>query len=317
MNNKEIKKYLKYLKFKKFYKPSLKPCELCGSKDTKLLRRKISWNNNKFGVLPVHCCNNCGFVFQNPRFNKEFYFNYYKKTYRDITLKTQIPPKIYLKDQKSRGEKLYKFLKPFLPKKGSMLDVGCSVGLMMKPFLKNKWKCKGNDPIKSYAEWGKNKYNLPVEWMQSEDMKLKKNSLDLIIIMGSIEHVVDLNLVMKKCQNAIKRNGILVLESRGDPLGNTKGFFNQSHHRYFFENTLQLIMSKYGWEPFLTTKYPITGPTRENTIFCLGRFKGKGQTKNFKKLVKYGKRETFDDVVYKLKYHDYLAKINPGKLLLR
>ena len=64
---------------------------------------------------------------------------------------------------------------------------------MMKPFLKSKWKCKGNDPIKSYAEWGKNKYKLPVEWMQSEDMKLKKNSLDLIIIMGSIEHVVDLN----------------------------------------------------------------------------------------------------------------------------
>ena len=42
-------------------------------------------------------------------------------------------------------------------------------------------------------------------------------------------------------------------------------------HIYFFENTLQLIMVKYGFEPFLTTKYPITGPTRENTIFCLGR----------------------------------------------
>lgn len=317
MNTKEVKKYLKYLKFKKFYKPSFKPCELCGSKKTKPLRRKISWNNNKFGILPVHCCTNCGFVFQNPRFNKDFYFNYYKKTYRDITLKTQIPPKIYLKDQKKRGEKLYKFLKPFLPNRGSMLDVGSSVGLMMKPFLKNKWLCKGNDPIKAYAEWGKNKYKLPVEWMQSEDMKLKNNSLDLIIIMGSIEHVVDLNLVMKKCERGIKKNGVLVLESRGDPLGNTKSFFNQSHHRYFFENTLQLIMIKYGFEPFLTTKYPITGPTRENTIFCLGKYKGRKISKNFKLLVSGGKRETFEDVRYKLNYHDYLAKTNPGKLLLR
>ena len=34
--------------------------------------------------------------------------------------------------------------------------------------------------------------------MQSEDMIIKNNSLDLIIIMGSIEHVVDLNLVKKK-----------------------------------------------------------------------------------------------------------------------
>ena len=150
-----------------------------------------------------------------------------------------------------------------------MLDVGCSVGLMMKPFLKNKWKCQGNDPIKSYAEWGKRKYKLPVDWMQSEDMIIKNNSLDLIIIMGSIEHVVDLNLVMKKCEKGIKKNGILVLESRGDPLGHTKGFFNQSHHRYFFENTLQLIMIKYGFEPFLTTKYPITGPTRKIQFFVL------------------------------------------------
>lgn len=317
MNNSDIKKYLKYLKFKKFYKPSLKNCEICGSSKTKLIQKKISWNNGKFGVLPVHCCENCGFIFQNPRFSKDFYFNYYKKTYRDITLKTQIPPKIYLKDQKNRGEKLYKFLKPYLPKKGSMLDVGCSVGLMMKPFLRNKWNCMGNDPIKSYAEWGKNKYNLPVEWMQSEDMLLKKNSLDLIIIMGSIEHVVDLNLVMRKCEKGIKKGGILILESRGDPLGNIKGFFNQSHHRYFFENTLELIMIKYGWQPFLTTKYPITGPTRENTIFCLGRYKGRSVSKNFKKLIKEGKKQTFEDIKYKLKYHDYLAHANPGKLLLR
>ena len=64
MNNKEIKKYLKFLKFKKFYKPSYKPCEICGEKKTKIFQKKISWNDKKFGVLPIHCCNNCGMVFQ-------------------------------------------------------------------------------------------------------------------------------------------------------------------------------------------------------------------------------------------------------------
>ena len=106
-----------------------------------------------------------------------------------------------------------------------MLDVGSSVGLFMKPFIKKGWKCQGNDPIKSFTEYGKNKLKLPVEWLQSEDMKLKKNSLDLIIIMGSLEHVVDVNLVMRKCEEAIKKNGILVLEARGDPLGLSRNFF--------------------------------------------------------------------------------------------
>ena len=36
MNNKEIKKYLNFLKFKKFYKPIYRPCEICGSKNTKV-----------------------------------------------------------------------------------------------------------------------------------------------------------------------------------------------------------------------------------------------------------------------------------------
>ena len=55
---------------------------------------------------------------------------------------------------------------------------------------------------------GREKLKLPVEWLQSEDMKLKNNSLDLIIIMGSLEHVTDVNIVMKKIEKAIKKNGI-------------------------------------------------------------------------------------------------------------
>ena len=76
----------------------------------KTCSKKISWNNNRFGVLPVHCCSNCGFLFQNPRFSKKFYMEYYKNSYRNITLKTLTPPKRYLEDQKYRGKKLYEFL---------------------------------------------------------------------------------------------------------------------------------------------------------------------------------------------------------------
>ena len=109
----------------------------------------------------------------------------------------------------------------------------------------------------------------------------QKKSKDLIIIMGSLEHVYDSNLVMQKCEKAIK-NGILVLEARGDPIGPIKNFFNQSHHRYFFGNTMELIMRKYGFEPFLTTKYPLTGPSRPGTQFCIGRYKGNKKKKVLK-----------------------------------
>ena len=307
MNQVEVKKYLDYLKVKTKYKPSLKKCEICNSKKTKILQRKISWNNNKFGVLPVHCCLKCGFVFQNPSFSKNFYLEYYKNRYRNITLSGLKPGNKYLKDMKFRGLKLYNFLKPYIPKKGKMLDVGSSVGLFLLPFIKNGWKCLANDPVKSFVEYGKKKYGLPVEFKQAEDMNLKKNNFDLIIIMGSLEHCYDPNKVLKICSNGIKKNGLLVLESRGDPQGKIKDFFNQSHHRYFFGNTLELIMMKHGWEPFLTTKYPICGPTRRGGYFCFGKYKGNLIRKKFKKVIGYGKKETFETIKYKLKYYDYLA----------
>ena len=66
-----------------------------------------------------------------------------------------------------------------------------------------------------------------------------------------------------------------------------------------------------------TTKYPITGPTRGNSIFCIAKYKGKKISKNFKNLIKNGKKETFEDFEYKLKYYDYLANANPGKNLYK
>jgi 2-polyprenyl-3-methyl-5-hydroxy-6-metoxy-1,4-benzoquinol methylase len=315
MKKKFVKKYLNFLKIKKFYSMKYYKCEICGKKDTTIIKKKIHWHGKKFGILPVHCCNNCGFVFQNPRFNKKFYLDYYKSLYGEIIhqKKTEAnkalkPPNEYLKDQKKRGQLLFEFLKKFNLKKGTVLDVGCGTGMMLTPFLKNGWKCSGNDPIKSYIEYGRNKLDLPVEWLQSEDMRLKKNSIDLVIIMGSLEHVYDINLVMKKLEKAIKKNGILVLEARGDPLGSTKDFFNQNHHRYFFGNTMELVMRKYGWEPLLTTRYPVTGPTRPNTQFCIGRYKGQSIKKGFQNLIKNGKKETALDIIYKLKYHDHIAK---------
>ena len=60
-----------------------------------------------------------------------------------------------------------------LPKKGTVLDVGSSVGLMLLPYKKMGWKIIGNDPDLTFVEYGKKKYNLPIECIQSEDMKLR------------------------------------------------------------------------------------------------------------------------------------------------
>ena len=309
MNKDEIRKYLSYLGVKeKFISKKIK-CEICSSKENKVIQKKISWNNNKFGVLPVCCCLNCGFLFQNPRFESKFYEKFYSEFYRKKIYKDLIPSKPFLKDQENRGIKIFNFLKKYLrKKKGTVLDVGCSVGMMFRPFLKNGWKCIGNDPDYHYVEYGRKKFNLPVEFLQAENMKLNKNSLDLIIIAGSLEHCYDPNKVLSLCAKASKKGAIIVLEARGEPRSKSKVYFNHNHHRYFSLNSLELIMIKHGWKPFLSTMYPISGPTREGGVWALGTFTGKKNTKKFNALIKNGKNETYESIVNKFKYYDYINK---------
>ena len=195
----KIQKLLRFIKMIEFIEeiPRDTNCEICEANKSKQLREIISLGNNHFGHFPIHCCENCGFIFQKKKFSKEFYNYYYSKIYREITFNSKVPPRLFIDDQIMRGEKLYKFLKKYIPTKGKMVDIGSSVGLMMLPFIKKGWDCYGCDPIESYINYGKKVYNLPVECIQSEDLKLEDNSTDLFLILGSLEHVVDVNIIFK------------------------------------------------------------------------------------------------------------------------
>jgi 2-polyprenyl-3-methyl-5-hydroxy-6-metoxy-1,4-benzoquinol methylase len=304
------KKYLNYLNCKIDYDVKKTKCEVCSSsKNTKIIDI-ISWSQNRYGYMPIVACNFCGFVFQLYRFSKKFYETFYAKYYREKIFKNPNPSKKFILDQKSRGVRLYNFLKKqkIIKKKGSMLDVGCSSGLFLSPFIKGGWECFGNDPDKGYVDYGIKKFKLPIKTEQAENMQLKKKSLDLIIIMGSLEHCYDPNIVMKKCSIAARKNCILVLEARGNPQSQSKNYFNHNHHRYFSENSLELMMIKYGFEPILSTSYPITGPTRKGGIYTIGIKKDKKI--KLEKIITNGKRESVSSVVHKYKFFNETHKEN-------
>ena len=69
-------------------------------------------------------------------------------------------------------------------------------------------------------------------------------------------------------------------------------------------------MIKHGWIPIITTSYPITGPTRKGGIYCVGKYVGKNKTnKELRFLISSGKKESFDSVDYRFKYHDYIDSL--------
>jgi SAM-dependent methyltransferase len=245
-------------------------CEVCGHHEHELLVEKVETGPDRFARLPIVACTQCGYIFQNPRFNKAFYDAYYDKYYRLLLFGESQPERDFMIDMVRRGEYLYRSLKQYLPQRGRLLDVGCSAGGLMVAFAKRDWEVLGTDPDGAYVPYGKEKLGLDIYPISAEDMVLPDAHFDLIIITGSLEHVFDVNKVLSICRRASKPEGLLLIEGRALGYGIQKGYFSHNHRRYLSIATIELLMLKHGWSPILSTDDPLCGPTRPGGVYVLG-----------------------------------------------
>lgn len=246
-------------------------CEICTADAAPTLVEMVDVGHGRFGKLPVAACGNCGYVYQNPRFNREFYEQYYDKYYRQMLFGDTEPERDFLLDQVRRGEHLWRSLASFLPAQGRLLDVGCSAGGLMVPFAKRGWQVLGTDPDSGYVEFGKRKLGLRIDAVAAEAMALPDAGFDLIVITGSLEHVFDVNRVLALCRKASAPEGLLFIEGRALNYGVIKGHFSHNHRRYLTLRSIELLMLKHGWTPVLSTEEALCGPTRPGAVHVLGR----------------------------------------------
>ncbi|MCW5236568.1 class I SAM-dependent methyltransferase [Verminephrobacter eiseniae] len=276
------------------------PCEVCGSTDHKTLVDQVEIGTDRFGRLPVVGCANCGFVYQSPRFNKEFYDTYYDKYYRMMLFGDNQPEKGFLLDQVRRGEHLRRSIARYLPEKGRLLDVGCSAGGLMVSFAKHGWEVLGTDPDSGYVNFGKNRLGLRIEAMSAEDMVLPDAHYDLIIITGSLEHVFDVNRVLQLCRKACAPGGLLYIEGRALNYGILKGFFSHNHRRYLTLHSIELLMLRHGWSTVLSTEDPLCGPSRPGGVHVLGRASQPLDAQALQREIESGRRDRLDELARKL-----------------
>lgn len=294
--------YLEYVGYLNDIDISFDNCEICSSNNFSKLINNVKIDKNKFFDLPVMLCNRCGFIMQNPKFEKRFYDWYFHNHYSQLLFGNKEPEKNFILDQVRRGAAIYKYLNKYLPEKGNLLDVGCSSGGLMVAFAQNGWEVLGTDPDKFYAGYGKKHLGIEIQTVSAEDMQLREKYFDLIIIASALEHVYDINKVIENCRYATVRNGLIFIETRGLDHGVMNGYFSHNYRRYLTSNTLHLLLKKYGYEILWSTKEAVAGSSRPGSTFTLARAqKLPLQLEDFFYLIDNSNKDSFDDIKQKIK----------------
>ncbi len=209
-------------------------CVLCGGKHFKKLLSVEGKN--------IVRCRRCGLV-KTENFKEPDYRKYHRdKEYQDYEAHFR---NIFLKR--------IQIIEKFFVEPGKVLEIGCSVGILLSILKEKGWEVWGVEPSKS-AKLARKK-GIKVINKIFERADLPKGYFDLIILNHTLEHLKSPPDILKKARTLLKKGGkILVdvpnfgsLSSR--ILGKKWPYLAPTDHLYHFEpRTLRKLITKAGFK---------------------------------------------------------------------
>ena len=185
-------------------------CVSCGNKHlTPYLQTKDYFlTQEEFELLK---CSSCGLILTNPVPDEEEISKYYnspdylshKSTARNLT------SIVYNTLRNFNIRSKYLYVNSFNTGK-SILDYGCGSGQLLNYFLKKGWKIQGVEPNAEAREFASDLNKIKI-YDNSEIEFFQENSFDVITLWHVLEHIHNLNEVVKKLVSLLKQTGILII----------------------------------------------------------------------------------------------------------
>ena len=95
---------------------------------------------------------------------------------------------------------------------GSLLDVGCAAGFIMKGFSEMGWETQGVEPNNSMANFGRREFGMDIATGSLESFDLEKK-YDVISLIQVIGHFYDIDAAFEKISRLLKGQGLVLIES--------------------------------------------------------------------------------------------------------
>lgn len=138
-------------------------------------------------------------------------------------------------------------------KPGSLLDIGCAAGFIMKGFEDASWKVNGIEPNNTMAAYGRENLNLDIQTGSFENFTTT-NKFDLVTMIQVIGHFYDIDKALLRIKSLLKQDGLVLVESwNKDSL--VAKMMGKNWHEYsppsvvnwFSDETLAGLFSSYGF----------------------------------------------------------------------
>lgn len=235
------------------------PCNLCGSKDYKVL---YAGRANSVGALTEQAfrctslqhgdftnivqCSACGLLYEAPREPEEIIETRYE----------QVEDDVYEREKEGRV-RTYNTMMPAIEKycrpPGRVLDVGCYLGVFLDVARDRGWQTAGVEPSAWAAarckERGHEVINVPLR-----RSNLAPESFELVTLWDVIEHLHDPLGQLREIHALVKPGGIFALTTMdtGSLYAKMSGrrwpWFMRMHLYYFTRGTLARMLEEAGFE---------------------------------------------------------------------
>jgi ubiquinone/menaquinone biosynthesis C-methylase UbiE len=149
-------------------------------------------------------CQECGYVFDNPRPTLRAIINFYSKPRKYDS---------WLAVEKSREALWTRRLNKLIrySRRGNLLDVGAGTGQFLslaKPYFD---RLTGTEVSETGLAIAKEKYGLDLTQGQVEDSSLREDNFDVVTLFHVLEHVPDPKKTIERCKELLKVGGLLLI----------------------------------------------------------------------------------------------------------
>lgn len=224
-------------------------------------------------------CGECGFVHQNPRPSAQALNEFYMQaSYHSVPV-TQSGAEHLAFARWYFSEKIAYTIERSGLRGGSVFDIGCGRGGVLKLYEELGYRSYGVEPDSNLANYAAQELGLKGVRQGILDSSFHlPEQVDLVFSNHAFEHFADLDGVMRGVQNILKPGGYLFIaiptyfknRSRLSKL-----WMNSAHYSLFTHRSLDQLMARYGFEQVAHT---YSGWKKEvDDLWYLARNTGKAQ----------------------------------------